>query len=354
MLPSCQSCCLLIFRDAVTALAIRRSLLPRFLRTSILAWLLLGCCFGCTLPEPEKASPIKILPSNRERKAPPILSINYVGTLGIPGQGAGEFRMPSGLAIDEQGRIYIADAGNNRVQVIDEAGNFVTEFGSRGWRTGEFDYPTDIALSFQRSYRLYVADTGNNRIQYCNLVDRIFYPLSESAHGITLDRPEGIGVGRNGDVYVVDTGNHRWLQFNIEGVPVVARGGFGSGKEQLWHATDLEVDAHGNVYIVDTGNHLIKKYDFSGNPIFMWGGEGERLGQFREPKHIALDVWNYLYVTDSANQRIQVFTPDGRSITAFSTPTLLEPTGIVVSKTGRVFVSDAEANDIKVFQVIFS
>ena len=348
-LHCCQSYCLPIFCAAVTAAV----LLGRFLRISVLTWFLLGGCFGCTLPESEKGSTVKILPSNRERKAPPILGINYVETLGIPGQGAGEFRIPSGLAIDERGSIYIADAGNNRVQVVDEAGNFITEFGSRGWRTGEFDYPTDIALSFQRTYRLYVADTGNNRIQYCNLVERIFYPLSETAHGITLDRPEGIGVGRNGDVYVIDTGNHRWLQFNIEGVPVVARGGFGSGKEQLWNATDLEVDAHGNVYIVDTSNHLIKKYDFSGNPIHMWGGEGNRLGQFREPKRISIDAWNYLYVTDSANQRIQVFTPDGRSITEFSTPTLLEPAGIVVSKTGRVFVSDAEANDIKVFQVIF-
>ena len=313
--------------------------------------LLLMLCLSCTLPESEVAQPVEILPSNRERKAPLILGIRYIETLGRTGQGAGEFRTPLGLAIDEEGRIYIADAGNNRVQVIDDAGHFIIEFGSRGWQTGEFDHPTDIALSFQRSYRLYVADTGNNRVQYCNFVDQIFYLLSESADDILLDRPEGIGIGRNGEVYVVDTGNHRWIEFNVAGVPVVARGNFGSGSEQLWNPTDLDVDAHGNVYIVDTGNHLIKKYDFSGNPIDMWGGEGDALGQLREPKCIALDEWNYLYVTDSGNRRIQVFAPDGRSITEFSTAELLEPAGIAVSKTGRVFVSDAEANDIKVFQV---
>lgn len=316
-------------------------------------------CLSCTLPEGEIArgntqakTPIKTVFSNRERQAPPILGIRYVETLGRTGQGAGEFLTPLGLAIDEEDRIYVADAGNNRVQVVDDAGNYIIEFGSRGWQTGEFDYPTDIALSFQRSYRhLYVVDTENNRVQYCNFIDQIFYLLTENVDGILLDRPEGIGVGRNGEVYVVDTGNHRWIEFNVAGVPVVARGSFGSGSEQLWNPTDLDVDAHGNVYIVDTGNHLIKKYDFSGNPIDMWGGEGDALGQLREPKCITLDEWNYLYVTDSGNRRIQVFTPDGSSITEFSAPALQEPAGIAVSKTGRVFVSDAEANDIKVFQV---
>ena len=324
-------------------------------------YLLLALCLSCTLPEteiPQSGSPplvgevpIEILPSNRERKASPILGVSSLGTIGRAGQGVGEFRTPLGLAIDERQWIYVADAGNNRVQVIDDAGNFITEFGSRGWQTGEFDYPTDIALSFQRRYRLYVADTGNNRVQYCNFVDQIFYPLSESVDDILLDRPEGIGIGRNGEVYVVDTGNHRWIEFNVTGIPVVAHGGFGSGREQLWNPTDLGVDSHGNVYVVDAGNHLIKKYDFSGNPIDRWGGEGDQLGQLRDPKCIALDEWNYLYVTDSGNRRVQVFAPDGKSVVEFSTPGLLQPVGIAVSKDGRVFVSDAEANNIKVFRV---
>ncbi len=319
-------------------------------------------CLSCTLPESEitqsgtpsvtgKGS-IGILLSNRQREPSPIVGITYLKTLGRAGQGVAEFQRPLGLAIDEENRIYVADAGNNRVQVIDNTGGFITEFGGRGWQRGEFDHPTDIALSFQRSYRhLYVADTGNNRVQYCNFIDQIFYVLTETVDDTPLDQPEGIGIGRNGEVYVVDTRNHRWIEFNVAGVPVVARGSFGSGTEQLWNPTDLAVDTQGNIYIVDAGNHLVKKYDFSGNPISTWGGEGDKLGQLREPKCVALDDWNYLYVTDSGNRRLQVFAPDGKSITEFTTPTLLEPAGIAVSKTGQVFVSDAEANDIKVFQI---
>ena len=317
-----------------------------------ICFLLLVLCLSCTLPQSEVAQPVGILLSNREREPSTLVGISYVKTLGRAGQGTAEFQRPMGLAIDEENRIYIADAGNNRVQVIDDTGDFIAEFGGHGWQRGEFDHPTDIALSFQWSDRhLYVTDTGNNRVQHCNFVDRIFYPLSENVDDILLDQPEGIGIGRNGEVYVVDTGNHRWIEFNVVGVPVVAHGSFGSSSEQLWNPTDIGVDTGGNIYIVDTGNHLIKKYDFSGNPISAWGGEGSQLGQLREPRCIALDDWNYLYITDSGNRRIQVFASDGRSITEFSTHTLLEPTGIAVSKTGRVFVSDAEANDIKVFQV---
>ncbi|MBI1925790.1 NHL repeat-containing protein, partial [Candidatus Poribacteria bacterium] len=236
--------------------------------------------------------------------------------------------------------------------------------GKRGWRTGEFDTPTDVALNFQRTEILYVADTDNNRIQYCNLVDGIFRVMTGGKSrynsenrgvdaAIELDVPGGIGIGRDGEIYVVDTGNHRFIQFDTEGMPVLIRGRFGRAREQFQSPTDLVVDAGGNVYIVDSGNHRIKKYDFSGNLIQIWGGQGSALGQFQGPSHIALDRWNYLYVTDRGNGRVQVFTADGEPVTEFRSETLVEPVGIAISKDDRIFVSDIAANNIKVFQVIY-
>lgn len=310
------------------------------------------------MPEPDDVgvvrppvSPhVKFVPSIREREAPPILGVSYVKTIGRAGQGAGEFLKPMGLIIDDYGQLYIADSGNNRVQVIDSNGHFIAEFGSYGWRDGEFDFPNDVALSLDT---LYVADTGNNRVQYCNLVQRIFYTLASTSQDFQLDAPEGIGIGRNGEVYVIDTLNHRWLQFNRNLVPVFSVGSFGSSRDQFWNPTDLVVDPNGTVYVVDTGNHSIKCYDFSGNPILTWGEEGKALGQFREPKRIAIDTWNYLFVTDSGNRRIQVFTPKGQAVIDFTVKTLLNPCGIAVSNKGWVFVSDTDAGDIKVFHVIF-
>ena len=312
----------------------------------------------------QKINPPRIVPSTRVQPSPKILGVNYVGTIGAPGQGAGQFIQPFGLALDRLGNLYVADSGNNRIQVVDFDGNFITEFGSRGWRIGEFDQPTATAINLHRTEILYVIDTGNSRVQYCNLVDRIFHlllgnppdddfgELSTSAH-IELDLPNGIGIGRNGEIYVVDTGNNRFIQFDSEGRPVLSRGSFGVESEQFRDPTHLVVDPHGYIYVVDSGNHRVKKYDFSANLVQIWGSEGSALGQFREPSQIALDRWNYVYVTDRGNQRVQIFTSNGEPLIVLENDTLVEPVGIVVSRDDRVFVSDFGTNDIKVFQVIF-
>lgn len=316
------------------------------------------CLLSCTVPKADNTgvlrSPItpnvKAVPSIRPRIAPTILGVSYIQTIGGSGQAAGEFLTPMGLEIDALGQLYIADAGNNRIQVIDTNGHFIAEFGSFGWREGEFDFPNDVALSMGN---LYVADTGNNRIQFCNLVNSIFYPVTSTLEDRQFDAPEGIGIGRNGEVYVIDTLNHRWIQFNRNLVHVLTNGSFGRSRDQLWNPTDLLVNPNGVVYVTDTGNHRIMTYDFSGNPISSWGEEGSKLGQFREPKRIAIDEYNYLFVTDSGNRRIQVFTPDGKVVMEFTARKLLKPCGIAVTQDGYIFVSDSEADDIKVFQVLY-
>ena len=334
-------------------------------------------CLSCAAPTPPvdgktKANlnlttpimPPQIVSSVQDLPVPPILGVNYLRTIGGPGQGAGQFLRPAGLDLDHRGILYVADSGNNRVQVVDSEGNFVSEYGVRGWRTGEFDNPTDVAINFQRTELLYVADTDNNRIQYCNLVDRIFYIMAGSRLGssgedndmdaeIEFDLPGGVSVGRNGEVCVVDTGNHRFVLFNTDGIRVLVRGGFGGARQQFRDPTDLVTDPHGNIYIVDSGNHRIKKYDFSGNLVQIWGTEGEAQGQFREPRHIDIDRWGYLYITDHGNQRVQVFTKDGEPTLTFGDKSLVEPVGIAIFKNDLVFVSDVAANDIKVFQIVY-
>ncbi len=317
---------------------------------------------SCVVPEPNGidssrpppsynlAPNLDIVPSNREKSAPLILGVQYTKTIGRIGQGPAEFLMPMGLALDAYQQLYVADAGNNRIQVVDTDGFFITEYGSYGWREGEFDFPNDVALNLDT---LFVADTGNDRIQYCNLVNRIFYPLITTLKTYDFDSPKGIDVGKNGDIYAIDTHNHRWIQFARNLTPVFAIGSFGSSREQFWKPTDIVVNSHNTVFVVDSGNNSIKSYDFSGNPIHFWGQEGNALGQFRNPKRITLDIWNYLYITDSGNRRIQIFTPEGKAVLEFSDKSLLNPCGIAVSTKGNVFVSDMDAGNIKVFHIIY-
>ena len=71
------------------------------------------------------------------------------------------------------------------------------------------------------------------------------FERGEENRAIELDLPEGVGIGRNGEVYTIDTGNHRFIQYNTNGLPALIRGEFGRAMEQFRDPTDLAVDTRG-------------------------------------------------------------------------------------------------------------
>jgi DNA-binding beta-propeller fold protein YncE len=85
-----------------------------------------------------------------------------VAVLGRSGGGDGEFHSPAGVTVDDK-YIYVSDSGNNRIQVFNKDGMFLTKFGKTGITPGEFNNPTGISAGQQGS--LLVADTNNHRIQ---------------------------------------------------------------------------------------------------------------------------------------------------------------------------------------------
>ncbi len=89
---------------------------------------------------------------------------------GKTGSGPGEFKAPAGLAIDKNDNIYIAEIGNDRVQVFDKNGNFITMWGTKGAGDGQFGNTHGIFVDKNTGW-VYVADTANNRIQ-------VFKPVS--------------------------------------------------------------------------------------------------------------------------------------------------------------------------------
>jgi sugar lactone lactonase YvrE len=108
--------------------------------------------------------------------------------------------------------------------------------------------------------------------------------------------------------------------------------------------SDVAKDDQGNIYILDAGNHRIQKFDPDGNYIETIGNRGQGPGEFYLPLSLDIDTRGYLYVSDPQNQRVQILKPDGtdnKTISFHETPAgiirLLKSGDIVMGKGGIIF-----------------
>ena len=88
----------------------------------------------------------------------------FLRSWGKTGDGPGEFKSPAGFGIDKHDNVYVTEIGNDRVQVFDKDGKFITMFGKKGPANGEFGNLHGMIVDDETGL-IYVADTGNNRIQ---------------------------------------------------------------------------------------------------------------------------------------------------------------------------------------------
>lgn len=157
-------------------------------------------------PPAVTASPVASHPAD----APAFHWVATWGTAATPG----ELSHPSAIALDAADNVYVADAGNHRVQVFTPNGAFLHGFGQAGRGDGEFYDPQGITI---HGDSIYVSDKGNSRIQVFTL-DGVFV-RQIGAWGATsqglLQRPGGLGVDAADWLYVVDVTVGR---YSIEGV----------------------------------------------------------------------------------------------------------------------------------------
>jgi len=157
--------------------------------------------------------------------------------------------------------VYISDTGNKRIVVFDNEGEFLVEFGDVGLGDGQFDEPSGLALDEQGN--LYVADTWNQRIQvFSPDADGIAqYFLTkwnvEGWYGQSLDNKPYLTVGADGNLYVSDPELSRILVFSPLGEVLYTWGISGEGLENFNYPTGLSADGEGGMWISDTKNNRI-------------------------------------------------------------------------------------------------
>jgi sugar lactone lactonase YvrE len=185
-----------------------------------------------------------------------------LGKAGVAGDGPDTFNQPSDVAIAPNGDIFVADGhgGNSNARIVkfSKDGTFVKAWGKKGSRPSEFDTPH--ALAMDSSGRLFVADRGNNRIQ---IFDQSGQFVAEWKQ---FGRPSGIYIDKKDTLYSADTqsddrtnaGFNRGIRIGSAKsgavtafVPDADPDGTGEG---------VAADASGNVYGALTAKQTLKKY----------------------------------------------------------------------------------------------
>ena len=158
---------------------------------------------------------------------------NYVSHWGTHGSGDGELDRPAGLAIDGD-EILVVDSRNNRVQKFTLDGKYVSQFGKQGTGPGEFNLPWGIGLDGDGN--IFVADWRNDRVQSFTKDGQWLASFGQPGTGGDasiarehggirmvsrpvglFNRPTGVAVDKDGDVYVADWLNNRVQVLTPEG-----------------------------------------------------------------------------------------------------------------------------------------
>jgi DNA-binding beta-propeller fold protein YncE len=130
---------------------------------------------------------------------------DHLFDIGKRGGGPGEFNLPRDVAIGKDGRIYVADGGNFRVQIFDHDGKFLKSFGKVGKQIGNFARPKEVATD--REGNVYVADAAFGNFQiFTPEGDLLMFvgDRSEKDGPAKYMLPSGIAVDEDGRVYFVD------------------------------------------------------------------------------------------------------------------------------------------------------
>ncbi len=196
----------------------------------------------------------------------------FLGMFGTQGQGETPeaFWGPRAVAVDGQGRVYVADTGNKRVVIFSPSGEALTVFGGPGFEPGNLNEPVGLALAEDGT--LFVADTWNMRIQaFREDATGSFQPVNEwlieGWYGQSLNNKPYLAVGPDGQVCASDPEGFRILCFASDGVFTVGWGSQGIGSEQFGMPVGVAFDAQGELWVVDTENNRLMRFAASGDGV---------------------------------------------------------------------------------------
>ena len=299
--------------------------------------------------------------------------------------------LPSGVAVDAQGDVYIADTDNSDVEKVTPSGtlSIVAGDGNPGFPTAgpasnsQLFAPQGIAVD--ASDNLYVADYQASEVVKISATGTLSIiagnsggsgpPTPGSATASSLGEPWGIAVDAAGDVYIADYSNQVIEEVTPSGTLSIFAGTGTAGAptpgpataSDLNYPTGLAIDSQGNLYVADSVNSMIEKITPSGT-LSIVAGNGTSAAPVPGPASsspldnpfgVAVDAAGDIYISDTSNNEIEEVTPAGTlSIIAgdgsagpptygpATNTTLWAPNDIASTPAGALYVADTSNSTI--------
>lgn len=250
------------------------------------------------------------------------------------------FSSPSAIAVDGNGKVYVADTGNNFIERFNSNGVLDITWGEGGLK-GKVGYTSPKGIAVDGNGSLYVVGNGNQVSKYVTVgsgvsLDNTF---TSTTSGAGLSGPQGVGVNSAGSTVVVaDTGNQKLVALDGSGNLI---NGFIVGTQ----VTGVAIDGNGNRFVAtNPGNSVICP---TSGPVTIPG--------FLNPQGLAIDSLNNLWVADTGRKQIEEFAPGGGLVLPplvifNASGTLNSPAGVAVDGNGTIYVVDSGANKVVKFE----
>ena len=342
--------------------------------------------------------------NNRIRRVSPdgtITTVAGTGQSGFSGDGSpastATLALPTGVAVDNSGNLFITDELNYRVRKVNSSGIIVTYAGNGNRAisgdggaatSASFVLPQDIAVDGRGN--LYVADSTGCTIRRVDQSGIITTIAGNAQCGSTGDGgpavnaqvayPRGVSVDAANNIYFAEQSSNRVRRINAAGYidtvlgGVVVKGYSGDGgpysKAGVAEPLATAVDSLGRLSICDMGNRRIRRVGVDGT-ISTIAGNGEA-GELNDgapstaaslfsPVDLTFDSLGNLYIADEGDQRVRRIAPDGTITTVAGNGTvgyssdggsataasLAYPSGVAVDSAGNLYIADWESHRVR-------
>ncbi len=304
------------------------------------------------------------------------------------------FSIPLGVACDGAGNVYVADSGNHTIRKVTPEGVVTTIAGSPGLsgssdgsaNAARFFSPSGLALD--NSGILYVADAGNHTIRKitpAGIVTTLAGAARQTGNtdGVSIGarfnlNRSGLAVGGDGNIYIADTNNSTIRKITPAGVVTTFAGQAGQrgsvdgvgGDARFTAPYSVAIDPTENIYVADSNNRTIRKITPAGLVTTLAGTATSNAGQqaadgtgpgarFSRPTGVAVDSAGNVYGSEYNSYTVRKVTALGVVTTLAGTAKVGAadgiggaaqfdfPWGLAVDGDGNVYVADANNNTVR-------